>query len=458
MALTGGQPDAGSSRSPGPSVQEILDGDGRPAPAVLREVADAYLGSVDVPVERYVSAAWHDLEVERLWNRVWQVACREEELAEVGDTTVYDIAGSSLVLVRSDATTVKAFHNACLHRGTALRVDGGRVGALRCPFHGWTWRLDGSLKTIPCDWDFPHADPARLALPEAKVATWGGWVFVNLDPGAEPLDAFLGGFPAHFPWRQDRMWKQAHVAKVLPCNWKVAQEAFIESYHVIATHPQLLLTLGDANTQYDVYPGETRWSRMITAQGVASPHLGAVTEQRVMDAVTELFVGKGVSVPLPEGTTARQMMADLMRAPIASLAGDGVAVSDAEVVDAIEYNVFPNFVPWGGYARLNYRFRPYDDRPDRSVMDVMLLGLYDGSGPRPAPAPVHHLGLDDPWTEARDELGPLADIFEQDTSNLGRVQRGLRATRKPGITLGNYQEIRIRQFHQELDRWVLARG
>ncbi|MDP1819113.1 MAG: aromatic ring-hydroxylating dioxygenase subunit alpha [Acidimicrobiales bacterium] len=420
----------------------------------LRVHAAADLGDADLSVDRYLSREFHDLEVERLWGRAWQLACREEDIPEVGDTTIYDIADRSLLIVREAPERIRAYHNACLHRGRQLRSEPGWNAELRCPFHGFTWRLDGSLKEIPCDWDFPHVDPAAFALPEALVATWGGWVFINMDPAAAPFEDFMGTFAEHFPWRQEDLTKGVHVAKVLRANWKVALEAFIESYHVIATHPQLLVSLGDANTQYDVFDEQPRWNRMITAMGTPSPHLPyEVSEQDIMDDLMEQFMGPGVTFPLAEGKTAREMMGDLIRGQVGGVTGEPCEVSDSEAFDAIEYYLFPNFVPWGGYSRINYRFRPYGNDPDMCIMDVMLLAPFNKAEGRPPAPPVHWLGPDDEWTDAP-ELGLLAKVFVQDTFNIPRVQRGLKATVKPGVTLAHYQESRIRHYHQELDRWL----
>lgn len=447
---------ATEARSPGATVQQLLDRDPREVPVTLRVQASTDLGDADLPVDRYLSRAFHDLEVERLWGRVWQLACREEDIPEVGDTTIYDIVDRSLLIVRETPDRIRAFHNACLHRGRLLRSEPGWNAELRCPFHGFTWRLDGSLKEIPCDWDFPHVDPVEFALPEAKVATWAGWVFINMDPGAAPFEEFIGTFDEHFPWRQEDLTKGVHVAKVLRANWKVALEAFIESYHVIATHPQLLVSLGDANTQYDVFDEQPRWNRMITPMGTPSPHLPhEVSEQDIMDDLMEQFMGPGVTFPLAEGKTAREMMGDLIRAQVAGVTGEACEVSDSEAFDAIEYYLFPNFVPWGGYSRINYRFRPYGNDPDMCIMDVMLLAPFNKAEGRPPVPPVHWLGPDDPWTDAP-ELGLLAKVFVQDTYNIPRVQRGLKATMKPGVTLAHYQESRIRHYHQELDRWLEA--
>src|SRR5206468_4105093 len=95
---------------------------------------------------RYFAPEFHRLEVERVWRRVWQMACREEQIADVGDSIVYEIAGASLIVMRTTPDQIRAFHNSCLHRGTQLRTKPGRVTALRCPFHGFTWNIDGTLR------------------------------------------------------------------------------------------------------------------------------------------------------------------------------------------------------------------------------------------------------------------------------------------------------------------------
>jgi hypothetical protein len=126
-------------------------------------------------------------------------------------------------------------------------------------------------------------------------------------------------------------------------------------------------------------------------------------------------------------------------------------MSDAEMMDSIDYTLFPNFHPWGAFNRIVYRFRPNGDDHRSSIMEVLFLSPFTGE--RPPPAPVHFLGPDDAWVEAP-ELGMLAKVFEQDVFNMAKVQLGLETTFKPGITLGNYQESKVRWLHQLLGEWV----
>ena len=446
------------ARRPGPSVQEVLASDTNPAPAVMREESPAQgQSSADIPIERYFSREWHEREIEQVWRKTWQLACRLEHIPNVGDHVVYEIVRDSLIVIRTGPDEVRAYINSCLHRGTMLRTEGGCVNQLRCPFHGWTWDLDGQLKIIPGQWDFPHVDKAAMSLPEAQVGTWGGFVFVNFAADCEPLDSYLENLPEHFAaFGLEDKYVAAHVAKVMPCNWKLAMEAFVEAYHVPCAHPQVLGYYGDSNTQYDVWDGVRHVSRMISVQGVPSPGMKGIAPERTIDEMRRdvpFFGGKPIEVG--PGETARGKLAERSREKISRAIGrDMSTLSDTESLDLIEYMLFPNMVPWGGQALpITYRFRPYEDDPERSLMEIMFLFSKAPDGSCPAPAKMTMLGPDQNWADAP-ELGSAAMVADQDTDNLRRIQQGLRTARKPGVTLARYQESRIRHYHQTLDAYM----
>src|SRR5215207_102360 len=210
----------GTARSPGLSYQDLLDADTHEVPKILREESPRFFGDEDVPIEHYISRQWHELEKERLWSRVWQFACREEHIPRPGDHTLYEIASRSYLIVRSDEDTIKAFPNACLHRGRQLKQYDGNCSEIRCPFHGFAWHLDGSLQDVPAHWDLPHVTDDRFGLPEVNVGTWDGFVFINPDPDAQPLDDFVRELAAHFDrWNLRDRYVQAHVSKVIEANW-----------------------------------------------------------------------------------------------------------------------------------------------------------------------------------------------------------------------------------------------
>ncbi|MBC7520295.1 MAG: aromatic ring-hydroxylating dioxygenase subunit alpha [Sandarakinorhabdus sp.] len=446
------------ARRPGPSVQEVFAADTNPAPAVMRSESPAQRQSdADVSIDRYFSKAWHDREVEKIWRKTWQLACRVEHIPNVGDHIVYNIVHDSLIVTRAGAGEIRAYVNSCLHRGTMLRTEAGCAKAFRCPFHGFTWNLDGKLTVIPGQWDFPHIDKAKMSLPEARVGVWGGFVFINFDMDAEPLETWLENLPEHFAgFNLEDRYVAAHVGKIMPCNWKLAMEAFIEAYHVPSAHPQVLAYYGDSNTQYDVWPGVRHVSRMISVQGVASPALKGVSPERIIDEMRRdvpFFAGKPIDVG--PGETARAKLAERARAKISRSSGrDMSQLSDTESLDLIEYMLFPNMVPWGGQALpITYRFRPNGDDPESCLMEIMFLFSKAPDGSHPEPAKMTMLGPDQKWADAP-ELGSAAMVADQDTDNLMRIQKGLRASKKPGVTLARYQESRIRHFHATLDDYM----
>ncbi len=443
---------------PRPSVQDVFLRDRNPPPAsLLEESPSTILDVTDLSTERYFDKTWHDREVDKIWRKTWQMVCRVEELQSVGDHVVYDIVHDSLIVVRSAPGEIRAYINSCLHRGTLLRTEGGCVNKFRCPFHGFTWSLAGKLTEVPGEWDFAHIRDRNFDLPQAKVGTWGGFVFINLDPECESLESYLEILPAHFAaFDLEGRWKAAHVAKIMPCNWKLALEAFIESYHVPCAHSQVMAYYGDTNTQYDVWPGVRHVSRMISMQGIPSPSLGPISPRMTIEHMQRdmPFFG-GRPIVLEGDDTPRAKLAERAREKISRSTGrDMSALSDSESLDLIEYLMFPNMVPWGGQTvPVCYRFRPNGDNPEQSIMEIMFLFSKNADGSHPEPAQITWLGLDDKWTDAK-ELGASGMVADQDTDNLKRIQRGLRASKKPGVTLANYQESRIRHYHQTLDAYM----
>lgn len=509
----------GTNRSAGISYQRLLDEDSHPVRDILRVESPMKSGPTRVPVQRYFSKAFHDLEVEKLWKRVWQMACHEDDIPDVGDYLVYDIAELSFLIARTGENSFKAFYNACLHRGRMLRDERGKwAREFRCAFHGWSWNLDGSLKEIPCEWDFPSVDPCEYHLPEVKIGRWGGFIFINPDENATPLEDHLGNLSDHFtllPFEQ--RYKTAHVAKILRCNWKVAQEAFSEAYHVVATHPTILGGIGDANSQYDVFGN---FSRALSPNGTPSPHLlgvparpdlpdgrlytklqhplsGAVYEREAegrvrvtaVDGRSGLFTDAGERIDGDLGQVDPNMCdwiggrqldgteavpsqrtngkagngaAKNLRAAIAApgrealrkVLGDRVdQISDAELIDSIYLTVFPNFHPWGSFNPIVYRFRPHGSNPDECIHECMYFSPLPPGEERPPAAPIHWLGPDDDWVDAP-ELGMLAKVFNQDVYNLPRVQRGLKTLRSEYVIFADYGETKLRHFHELLEEWI----
>lgn len=438
------------------SYEDILNLDTRPVPAYLRQGPVPDIGTDPVPAGNYTDPAFFQQEVDKLWSRCWQMACREEDIPNVGDYVVYDMVGKSYLIVRTAPDTIKALLNVCLHRGRKLATQGGCKSRFRCMFHGFEWNIDGSFKHNPMAWDFPQWEGRDMSLPQAQVARWGGFVFVNFDKDAKPLDDVIHPIPEHFA-RYDlaNMYTALHISKTFPANWKAVAEAFMESHHSITTHPQFMAFLGDANSQYDVFSPYV--SRQFSAMGVPSPFVdkSQLSESDIWAAmlrssgrVREWEQGEGPTVP--EGVRARAYAAEQQRHALAAEDGyDYADISDAEMLDPLLYNLWPNLSVWAGFSlNLVYRWRPVD--VDTAIMDVRVLKRVPKNGPRPRPAPLQVLGIDDPCA-AVEGLGSLGGVFDQDMANLPYVQQGLKAGgRDFPVHFGKYSELRIRQLHRTL--------
>ncbi len=460
MNVESGQLKPGEARCPAISTQEILAEDRVQPPTWAKEESYEFLGDEDIDTERYTSAEFHKEEFKRVWTRTWQFACREEHIPEVGDYYVYEVGPYSFIVTRVADDEIRAYFNACLHRGTKLRASGseGTASEFKCSFHGWSWNIDGTSKEVLCPWDFPHVDPEEFSLPEARVETLGGFVWINMDPDAPTLRDYLGPqFMKHIEsWKMEDRYIAFHVSKPIPSNWKLNMEAFMEAYHVLDTHPQVCPTNADANSQYDYFGDHV--NRFITPLGVMSPHYyGKITEQDVLDQCT---VGDSSLVQdkpqVPEGEKARQIMADLYRQMFEkSHDADLSHISDSEILDCFSYTVFPNTFLFPGISLpMVYRFRPNPRDHRESLYECFFLLPKPANGSAPEPAEMISLTHEQSFKDAEGMDPGFGAILDQDTDNLILQQEGLEASAKPGMSLGNYQEIRVRHFEKAIDKYM----
>ncbi|MDH3644558.1 MAG: aromatic ring-hydroxylating dioxygenase subunit alpha, partial [Gammaproteobacteria bacterium] len=411
-----------------------------------------------IAYERYTSAEFFERELTHLWPRVWQWACREEHIPDPGDYLVYDVGPYSVLVLRTESGEIKAHRNSCMHRGTKLKPShtSGVSQFLRCPYHGWEWHLDGTLKSFPCEWDFPHVDSEEVGLTPVRAETWGGFVFINLDPDAEPLLDYLHPLPEHIDSHVfENRYIAQHIEKELNCNWKIASEAFLEAYHVMETHPQLMRANGDANTQYDFYGDHV--SRLINVAGTPSFMLEeTLSEQDILDV---FLVGDrddvGEKLVVPEGGTARQVMAQHFRDNVGSNGPDLSAVTDSEIVDSIAYFAFPNQQFFSGVSfPIVYRFRPLGLQHDKTLFDLILLKHRPADGTPAQTAEPYRLKAEESYTTVPGMDPYVGHVFDQDTGNMQAAHEGALTAAKTGATLGNYQEVRIRHMHQTLDKYL----
>lgn len=203
-----------------------------------------------LPPEVYFSQDWYDREIDTIFRTGWLVATREEELPNPGDYVQLNIIGEPLVIIRGDDGEIRALSNSCRHRGSELLTDSGNCRNITCPYHAWTYGLDGALRAAPSMNDALDFNKADHGLPSVRVETWAGFVFINFDADAVPLLTSLGSLVERLaPYRMEEMKVTKKWENRFNANWKIWVENSREGYHVRTVHRESLDTF---------YPGAVR--------------------------------------------------------------------------------------------------------------------------------------------------------------------------------------------------------
>jgi nitrite reductase/ring-hydroxylating ferredoxin subunit len=423
--------------------------------------ADGFL-----PKGRYTTDAYAAAELERLWPRVWQIACRVEEVAEPGAFVEYSVGDETIAIVRTRAGALSAFHNVCLHRGRRLLDGCGSVegDTIRCPYHAWCYALDGELVEVP-DRDEFASLPDELALRPVQLDTWGGFVFVNLDSNAEPLLEYLDPLPALLaPYRLDEMRLRAQLTTFIDANWKAVVDAFNEGYHVQGLHSQILPWTDDVSIAYEQLGKHAHYGRLPGArrQLRPSPRLGfGEGNYDEGEILAGLVAGLGGAFLREERAAVEELRASgppagttllgayqARRMEILSARGFDVSGLTPELMtSADDVHCFPNMVgPIYPGSAILFRVRPYGADPNRCVKDTWVLEWRapGSNGDRP---PKRQFVAD--WRD-RD----WGEITEQDYANLAEVQRGMRSSGWTGARLNPRQEGNILHMHRVIDTYL----
>jgi hypothetical protein len=336
---------------------------------------------------------------------------------------------------------------------------------LRCRFHAWCWNLDGSIKSVTDPHDF-HPDaitPERLRLPQCRVDTWGGFVFVNMDEAAPPLLDYLAPIPDFFaPYQVEKMRLTRARSTVVPANWKVVIDAFNEGYHLVGVHPQMLQYLDDTRFRYAQYGMHSVFGPGPGAMGHPSPRLGdAVPDRTEMllalvedmagesDVFTEAevaVVGEIVSngLEIPEGETLNSVLAGMRRVLAQSKGIDLWGLPDTDILEGMAWNIFPNVaLPLNAASGYFFRSRPNGRDPGSCLFDIWTLQRV-GEGEEPVVKREEY-----PRLEEHD----WGRVLLQDFSTFGTVQRGMRSRRFEGSICGR-PDSGIDNFHTHIREYI----
>jgi phenylpropionate dioxygenase-like ring-hydroxylating dioxygenase large terminal subunit len=366
----------------------------------------------DIPVQRFTSDEFWELEQKYLWPRSWVIAGRSEDIPNVGDFFTFDDLGVPILLIRGKDLQVRAFYNTCQHRGApVVRESSGTSKLLRCQYHSWSYDIDsGQLVSVPDERDFVDLDKTERCLPTISCAVWDNWIFVNQDANAISLAEHIGSIADEMSEFQGQSLRTvAKQSEIVPCNWKVTAEAFLEVYHFRHIHSRNGESLLDnRGATMGLLPNGC--SRMVTPFSKTS--YTALGMKNWDDY-------KHVVLP---GFTNIETVNDMVRCT------------------STAFGIFPNLItPVAAYGFPFITFWPIDKQTTR--IDWTHYAPIDFD-PRE--------GLPANW-QAR--LDNFALIMQEDFWNMAPMQKSLESPAMRGMPI-NYQERRIWNFHEEVDRLI----
>jgi choline monooxygenase len=408
--------------------------------------------AVKIPVSRYVSPEFYKREMADVWPAAWQLACTVDHVANPGDWHEYRVGRFSVLIVRGDDGVLRAFQNVCLHRGSELCSGSGTdLAEIRCPFHRWTWGLDGRLREVPSRREFGVLND-DYPLIDVQVGTWGPLVFVNLDRDAAPLADFLAPVPAETAWANlDEFRCQALISVRGECNWKTLIEGFSETYHVQGIHREMLGMADDVNGPQVIWP---RHGRLVQSYGLPSPRQGRPGGDEDVFASFVEVMGARIGVedktspmpPIPEGETLRDMLARMVRDVNRAKGIELSSYDDHHVLDMEQYNLFPNITVLVFADMLSVvRARP-GTHVEEAFMDVFAFARVQSDDvPRAKPFDALLPPDADP---------PFGMVLNQDVGNFARTQRGLHQPGLTHLTVSPTEECRVVNLHRTLEEYL----
>jgi phenylpropionate dioxygenase-like ring-hydroxylating dioxygenase large terminal subunit len=399
--------------------------------------------------ERYFDADFYALEAEMLWPRVWQMACRLEEIPQPNDYVEYEILDQSIIVVRTEEMGVRAFQNACRHRGVkVVEGQGSCANGFTCPFHGWCYGTDGANTYVAQAKTFAEHNlkPDDINLVAVRCEVWGGCAWINLSDDAPPLRACIEPFATIMDaWKVESLRTEWWYAARLPVNWKLAEEAFMEMYHVVETHPQLVIPGMRYSRRSGDDPRAFIDAELAYLRTMSDGMAGMVhaTDVRTAENLRDFELTDDPTEAM--NAWYRALNHDVTRAH-RDAGHDMPDLNDLEdrgLNEPMGY-CFPHYFILPMYSSASsYRFRPLG--PEETMMEIWSLTRYPEGTEREPPAPP------DMWPPDDERWPPIP---KQDFSNLPRQQRGLHAQGFEYMRLSERNEGHIGNYHRLLDGFL----
>jgi len=208
----------------------------------FRKTADTFApGATTLPQRYFISPEIFAEEQAAIFSAQWVLVGHQSQIGKAGDYFVQEVAGESLIMARDREGSIRGFYNVCRHRGTRLCEDqSGHSSTIQCPYHAWTYGLDGRLIGVPHMERVPGFDKADYSLHTVNLAVWHGFIFVNLADDPPPLEKWFAPLAGKFSqWNMPRLRSARRIEYDVRANWKLMFENYSECYHCPGVHPML---------------------------------------------------------------------------------------------------------------------------------------------------------------------------------------------------------------------------
>lgn len=360
------------------------------------EMPEAFPDLAPIPSSRYTDPGFARLEHDGLFKKTWLLAGHVSELPGPGSYVLFDRLDQSVIISRGKDNTIRAFHNACRHRGSALLLKPqGKAMRFVCPYHAWGYSLTGELKSVPDQHDFPCLEKADNGLLPVRCEVDRGMIFINFDENAGPLADFMAsqaGQKEGYPL--EKMVVKDHFFVEMNCNWKLAYHNFLEIYHVATVHAKSLAPYLN--------------SQSFVVALLANGHMRFATRKKQGDSIfaTDLFKPDDIADIFRECTIALPTFPNTFYS-----------------IDPIGFTL-QSFWPSG---------------VDKSVMEIRLMGWDVDSD-----ADREH------WQQMN---GTVRSILAEDLCLFQSIQNSLTSGTIPELNIG-YQERALYWFEEEIDRRI----
>ena len=416
-----------------------------------------------ITADRYISKDWMDAENRNLWPKVWHLGGLTAELPEPGDIIRHNFGKESVIMVRQEDGSIRAFYNTCPHRGNRLiHAEETSMPSITCAYHSWKFGLDGTLIGVQDPDDFEGGNPCgRVHLSELRCDTWGPFVWWCMDDDVKPLHEWLEPYPERLAGYGLENWVRVlNVSADCDFNWKIIRDNFNESYHLPTIHPELATFINDGlpTTLFEMYTSGHNAMWMIGHQATTRVDYESGD---VPSGLADAAAAWGVDPADYKGRTGeiRQAVIDAKRrlGPERGYA-NYANMSDQQLVDYFHCTMFPNLTLTMSPEQCQIlRTEPHPTDPEKCVFQHWCLyppvpGMKEvytpvGMAPLQHDAVRHHSKYGDGVS-----LGFVAD---QDLSIGTSQQQGLNSRGFKGCILPG-QEKRVQRFHELLNDVVLG--